>query len=395
MLRVFKRGYSLIELSIVLVILGTIFTIYFGNWSYKKAISVNGVIQEWRYFEKAVKTFRTVYGYWPGDISSAYLTGRIEPITGAPYLGSDANANYLANYCCDAAGNPHFNANIDFFKQLKIFMNDDVFKVDTNISTTIYPYSAGSASSYTYLVSSNSSTYNTIQITPSALDVALPRVRSLYWYKKDIVNGSGGSYGQNNRYSDCGFSNVPCDVNSGWLHWRVTGLASSALTATTLVQNTSSAAIVGLTTNLNDYQVGKSLALSIGNVGYNSGATGFWTGQSRVIDPVTAKRIDLKGDDGYPFSGLIESVMPVPDDATSSTYIDCVNLGNSYTAASATAAQTYWESNTTGGCSMVFVIDQVRGAADNNGSCVFDYATYSNYNSSTKYINAKVAGAAC
>lgn len=67
------RGFSLIELSIVIVIIGFASAIFFAGQSVMQTYKVNAVITELTYFENAKNQFKEKYGYLPGDVPTSLL----------------------------------------------------------------------------------------------------------------------------------------------------------------------------------------------------------------------------------------------------------------------------------------------------------------------------------
>lgn len=67
----FQEGFSLVELSIVLVILGLLTGGILGGQSLIKAAELRSVVKEYNQWQTASNTFRTRYFYLPGDMPNA------------------------------------------------------------------------------------------------------------------------------------------------------------------------------------------------------------------------------------------------------------------------------------------------------------------------------------
>jgi prepilin-type N-terminal cleavage/methylation domain-containing protein len=65
------RGYTLIELSIVLVIIAMIVSAISAGISLTKQSTIRAVINEIQTFQTALNNFKQQYGYWPGDFPKA------------------------------------------------------------------------------------------------------------------------------------------------------------------------------------------------------------------------------------------------------------------------------------------------------------------------------------
>lgn len=69
-----KLGFSLIELSVVIVIIGFASAIFFAGQTVMQTYKVNGVVAEISYYENAKKSFIEKYGYRPGDVPVALFS---------------------------------------------------------------------------------------------------------------------------------------------------------------------------------------------------------------------------------------------------------------------------------------------------------------------------------
>ncbi|PIR34018.1 MAG: hypothetical protein COV36_01660 [Alphaproteobacteria bacterium CG11_big_fil_rev_8_21_14_0_20_44_7] len=67
-----KTGFTLVELSIVLVIIGLLIGGILVAQSLIDSAKVNKFIRDVQQYEIAAKSFKEVYRYWPGDVPNAY-----------------------------------------------------------------------------------------------------------------------------------------------------------------------------------------------------------------------------------------------------------------------------------------------------------------------------------
>lgn len=70
----YEKGFSLIELAIVLVIIGFASAIFFAGQGVMQTYKVNSVVTEISYFENAKTSFKEKYGYRPGDVPTSTLS---------------------------------------------------------------------------------------------------------------------------------------------------------------------------------------------------------------------------------------------------------------------------------------------------------------------------------
>jgi prepilin-type N-terminal cleavage/methylation domain-containing protein len=69
--RKLNTGFSLVELSVVLVIIGLIIASIAGGSHLLYTAKLNNVISEMKEYESAVDNFRNMYKNWPGDMPTA------------------------------------------------------------------------------------------------------------------------------------------------------------------------------------------------------------------------------------------------------------------------------------------------------------------------------------
>src|SRR5262249_26026143 len=96
-----QAGFTLIELSIVLVIIGLIVGGIPVGQDMIKAAEIRGIISQIQKYDSAVNTFRTKYGYVPGDVPST-VAGNLDffAVTSASANTQGyGDGNGLIEYC--------------------------------------------------------------------------------------------------------------------------------------------------------------------------------------------------------------------------------------------------------------------------------------------------------
>ena len=73
-----KQGFSLIELSIVLVIMSLLTASIVGSTSLIRSAKINSIITQWHDWEVSVHTFRIIKNQLPGDINDNGKIGYIQ-----------------------------------------------------------------------------------------------------------------------------------------------------------------------------------------------------------------------------------------------------------------------------------------------------------------------------
>lgn len=97
----YNSGFTLVELSIVIVIISLITAGIFSGQKLVNNAKLNNVIKEIREFDTATHQFKEKFKYYPGDLPNAasywgtYSAG--PPITGA----SNGNGNWVMNWSSD------------------------------------------------------------------------------------------------------------------------------------------------------------------------------------------------------------------------------------------------------------------------------------------------------
>src|ERR1039458_8026084 len=98
-----KAGFTLVELSIVMVIIGLIIGGVLVGQDLISAASVRAQISQIEKYQTAVNTFRGKYGYLPGDIPDPYATQYgFQPRGWRPHGEGDGNGliEGLTPGCC-------------------------------------------------------------------------------------------------------------------------------------------------------------------------------------------------------------------------------------------------------------------------------------------------------
>lgn len=90
-----KNAYSLIEISIVLVIIGIIFSVVIISSSLNKDSVIENVVAEIKDYENSVNQFVSKYNGIPGDFTNTYFISNstsILPGNGDGIISSDSEA---------------------------------------------------------------------------------------------------------------------------------------------------------------------------------------------------------------------------------------------------------------------------------------------------------------
>lgn len=91
-----QKGFTLVELAVVLVIIGLILGGIVGGQSLARAARINSVVTDMNAFKVAFASFELNYIASPGDMTSAdaqRLWGTNTPINNLPILGGDGNGH--------------------------------------------------------------------------------------------------------------------------------------------------------------------------------------------------------------------------------------------------------------------------------------------------------------
>ncbi len=100
-----EKGFTLVELSIVLVIIGLIVGGVLVGQDLIKAAQVRAVVSQLQQYDAAINTFRSKYDGLPGDFTRAEAFG-----LGTASVGPDGNGNGLID---DGAATPALAASFD------------------------------------------------------------------------------------------------------------------------------------------------------------------------------------------------------------------------------------------------------------------------------------------
>lgn len=91
-------AFTLIELSISILIIGLIVTSISSASKFIKTIKRNSVITDFYKYEQAINSFKSKYGYWPGDFPDAYVTFKNSSCTNATSpSGCNGDGNGIVN----------------------------------------------------------------------------------------------------------------------------------------------------------------------------------------------------------------------------------------------------------------------------------------------------------
>lgn len=127
-----QAGFTLIELSIVLVIIGLIVGGILVGQDMIKAAEIRGTISQVQKYDSAVNTFRTKYGNLPGDIPSAQATnlGFLAVTSASANTQGYGDGNGLIEACGGAAFTTECGEPVIFWRHLT-----DASLVDGNYGT--------------------------------------------------------------------------------------------------------------------------------------------------------------------------------------------------------------------------------------------------------------------
>ena len=100
-----RRGFSLVELSIVLVILGLLVGGVLAGQSLIKAAQLRAVSNEYNRYFTAMKSFQDKYFAMPGDMNNATRFWGLDSAGTAPFCYSNSGAASNSNGVCDGDGN--------------------------------------------------------------------------------------------------------------------------------------------------------------------------------------------------------------------------------------------------------------------------------------------------
>ncbi len=89
-----KKGFSLIELAIVLIIVGIVVGGLVAAKSMMQTAKLQGIVSDWQKYASATNNYFTKYSYWPGDDFEANARwGTATSGTGDGALGDTASSN--------------------------------------------------------------------------------------------------------------------------------------------------------------------------------------------------------------------------------------------------------------------------------------------------------------
>ena len=129
-----NSGFTLVELSIVLVIIGLIIGGVMAGRDMIKAATIRAQIAQIQGYATAVNTFQGKYNYLPGDLPPAVVTQfGFTTRTGAAYKG---DGNMIINEGCGTASGPGCESAL-FWRDLSyVGMIDDSFTTATDAQVT-------------------------------------------------------------------------------------------------------------------------------------------------------------------------------------------------------------------------------------------------------------------
>jgi prepilin-type N-terminal cleavage/methylation domain-containing protein len=101
-----KKGFTLVELSIVLVIIGLLIGGILVAQSMIKSAQINAFVRQLQQYDSAVTNFKTKYNNLPGDSPYFPTNGCNDAVTyGSQGDGKITDANAGNRYVCNEIGN--------------------------------------------------------------------------------------------------------------------------------------------------------------------------------------------------------------------------------------------------------------------------------------------------
>jgi prepilin-type N-terminal cleavage/methylation domain-containing protein len=115
--RLKEHGFSLVELSIVLVILGLLTGGILGGQALIKAAQLRSISADYNQYQVAINTFRSKYFAFPGDMPNAtQFWGRADNGTFSGQCASPDSNTGTGTQTCNGDGNGVINSNTEIFR---------------------------------------------------------------------------------------------------------------------------------------------------------------------------------------------------------------------------------------------------------------------------------------
>lgn len=112
-----RHGFSLVELSIVLVILGLLTGGILGGQALIKAAQLRSVATDYSQYQVAINTFRSKYFALPGDMNNATrFWGRADNGSFSGQCASPASNEGTGTQTCNGDGGGDINTNTEVFR---------------------------------------------------------------------------------------------------------------------------------------------------------------------------------------------------------------------------------------------------------------------------------------
>lgn len=197
-----KNGYTIVEISILVVILSIILSIFVNVNLKKDSSSVKKVISDIQTYKSAINEFKRKYGFLPGDIKKTQIFSLSETNT-------DGNENNIIEDINQQNGLEDQNLKLDgeianfwlhLYKSGFIDNNERIFPYIDYLQTGILIFSDGTEN-YFHLavngVNKNKEIETIFNLTPyqayqidSKLDDGLPTTGNIFVYGGNFINNS-------------------------------------------------------------------------------------------------------------------------------------------------------------------------------------------------------------
>jgi len=319
-----KQAFTLVELSVVIVIISIMLSTVLVSRSLIASAKINKIQEEYRTLNSSIGMFNDVYSCLPGDCTATQVPDLITASTA------------LSTSACFSSATPMFGAPNSATVAYNALNTGGIESTFKRTCMMLELQAAG------YLAGLTApATPSALNMTGSVVNVNIPVAKfskqAAWDYRTIQVNTGTNVLGVTVPYSVSYGSLVATNPMSAWSGKNALVLRDSNVTA--LGENTPLATIGDITSN-------------------SASAT---TQAKYAVSATLASKLDLKFDDGMPFSGNIASGRNVVDSAlTGAAAVSCHNLTtaeNATTGAGIVGTVTYQQSNNiNNGCLVAYAI---------------------------------------